>query len=565
MQPFPLPTAVLLLFVTTLTAQGPHRCASRAANGDLANSSSRHSVCSADARFVAFASLADNLVPGDTNGNEDVFVRDMLLGTIQRVSTYPNGSEAPGPSVEPRITPDGRYVVFVTAVGLDPFDSNGTWDVYRADRSTGSVVLASCSSLGLCGNSISGAATISDDGRYVAFESMAGNLTPNDGNGATDVFVKDLVLGTTELISRNPAGAAGNLASFGTAIAGNGRFVAFGSHATDLLAGDGNGCADVFVRDRQTGALTCCSRGPNSVLGNAGSDVQDITPDGSLVLWRSTATNLAAGATNGMPHLFVSSPLGTNTTLVSCATNGTQADNASAHGRLSADGRWVVFSTAAANLVPGFGNWWTNVATVMRRDLVAGTTTAAAKNLGGNAPRTDCADPSVSADGRLVVFTTQSMDVIEGIDGMHAMVVVADQQPAVVATFTLAGAGCAGSSGTPTLDRDPETLPWTGASFRLTGSGSPIGYGLLALGSSGLPVPLPLDGLGLPGCSVTATVDVTALLASTPYTPWTATLAVPADPNLRGLPLWFRAMQFDPWANAFGAALSNGAQATIGW
>ncbi|MBK8095652.1 MAG: PD40 domain-containing protein [Planctomycetes bacterium] len=563
-------TIVFVLSTAMTLSQGPHRAASTAASGTFGNGDSRQVHCSADGRFVAFSSWADNLVSGDTNVATDVFVKDMTTGTIERVSVSSTGAQANGNCTEPRITPDGRYVVFVTTAGnLWAFDGNGTFDVYRHDRQTHTTVLASCSALGIVGNERSAAGSISDDGRFVAFASLAGNLAPNDQNGVVDVFVKDLDLSTIALVSATPGGAPGNQTSGGARIAGNGRYVAFDSFASDLIAGDGNGHQDAFVRDLVTAQTWCCSRGPGGVLGNGGSEALDISRDGQLVLWRSWATNLLATPTTGVAHQYVGSNVGGNTELVTVATGGAHADAASMFGDLSADGRFVVFQTLATNLVPGFGNPWSNRATVMLRDRVAGTTVAAGRDLGGSAPRADCEQPCMTDEARLVLFATTSIDVLHGHDGLAAQVVVADQRPDVPATFALRGAGCAGSAGVPMLDRDPETLAWGGTSLRLQGDGAVLGFGILALGFSatswnGMALPLPLDGFGLAGCRLFTSVDLSIAITTGAYSPWQVALAIPNDPTWRGVTMHTQAWLLDPWANALGATVSNAASFTIG-
>jgi Tol biopolymer transport system component len=160
-----------------------------------ANDSCEDPCISADGRCVAFASDADNLVPGDTNGCRDIFVHDLLTGQTARVSVGPGGAQANGPSMHPCINKDGRYVAFWSeADNLVPQDTNGCWDVFVHDRLTGQTTRVSVSSIGAQGTVPhwwKGWVSISADGRYVAFDSIADNLVPADTNDVSDVFIRD--------------------------------------------------------------------------------------------------------------------------------------------------------------------------------------------------------------------------------------------------------------------------------------------------------------------------------------------------------------------------------------
>jgi archaellum component FlaF (FlaF/FlaG flagellin family) len=195
---------------------------------------------------VTFASDASNLVPGDTNNHDDVFVRDLGLGTTQRVSVATNGTQANSDSGNPAISADGRYVTFQSyASNLVPGDTNHRTDVFVRDLRSGTTRLVSVASNGSQGNEFSGDPAISADGRYVAFDSQASNPPVSDTSGA--VFVRDLRSGTTRLVSVVTNGSQDSGGS--PAISADGRYVAFESIASNLMPGDTNHNADVFVRD----------------------------------------------------------------------------------------------------------------------------------------------------------------------------------------------------------------------------------------------------------------------------------------------------------------------------
>ena len=187
---------------------------------------------------------------GDTNGFVDVFVHDRQTGATERVSMDSAGSQGDGVSAWPSISADGRFVAFNSdATNLVPGDTNGRTDVFVHDRQTGTTERVSADSAGVGGGS---GAALSADGRFVAFASDAANLVPGDTNGYPDVFVRDRQTGTIERVSMDSFARQGNNHSFDRAISADGRFVAFASYATNLVAGDTNRVVDVFVHDRRS-------------------------------------------------------------------------------------------------------------------------------------------------------------------------------------------------------------------------------------------------------------------------------------------------------------------------
>src|SRR5882672_2313784 len=243
--------ALLTLTSTAGAFQTSTTRASVDSSGVEGNYSSDSPSISADGRFVAFSSIATNLVPGDTSYFADVFLRDRVAGTTERISVGAGGGEANAASETPRISADGRFVAFASdASNLVSGDTNANTDIFVYDRIHGTLERVSLTAAGAEANSGSLAPSISADGRLVAFESYSTNLVPGDTNASRDVFVRDRLAGTTERVSVATGGAQGNGASQSASIAEVGRFVAFSSLATNLVPGDGNGATDVFVRDR---------------------------------------------------------------------------------------------------------------------------------------------------------------------------------------------------------------------------------------------------------------------------------------------------------------------------
>jgi len=311
-----VPLALLgsLLIAASVSAAGP---TTRRLSLDSAkvqgDGDSQEPAISADGRYVAFSSYAANLVGGDTNGVQDVFVRDRTTKTTTRLSVSSVGAQSDGESQEPAISADGRYVAFCSsAANLVGGDTNNSGDVFVRDRTTNTTTRLSVSSVGLQGDFGGCSPSISADGRYVAFESSATNLgagravvSNSDTNNRPDVFVRDRTRNTTTRLSVSSAGLEGDDSSYNPAISADGRYVAFSSYATNLVGSDTNGTADVFVRDRTTNTTTRLSVSSAGLEGNVASFGAAISADGRYVAFDSYATNLVGSDTNGTRDVFV--------------------------------------------------------------------------------------------------------------------------------------------------------------------------------------------------------------------------------------------------------------------
>ncbi|MCS7470455.1 S8 family serine peptidase [Stieleria sp. ICT_E10.1] len=327
---------------------------SLSADATEGNGMSSNASISGDGRFVAFESNASNLVTGDTNGGKDVFVYDRIERTIERVSG--NGS-----SSRPSISADGRYMAFESgASDLVPGDTNGTGDVFVYDCADGTIERVSLGGDAMQGNAGSWNSSISGDGRYVAFESDASNLVPGDTNGVGDVFVYDRIEGTIERVSRGDDAAEGNGRSRAASLSGDGRFVAFGSESSNLVPGDTNGVGDGFVYDRFEGTIERVSLGGDASEGNGWSYPPSISWDGRYVAFSSWASNLVPGDTNSWGDIFVHDRTEGTIERISLGRDATEGDGFSYAPSISDDGRYVAFESDAGNLVPGDTNGLTD-------------------------------------------------------------------------------------------------------------------------------------------------------------------------------------------------------------
>lgn len=331
-------------------------------SGAEANDDSFAPKISADGRFVTFSSAASNLVSGDTNGVNDVFVRDRQANTTTRVSLAPGGVQPNNGSYSPSISADGRYVAFLSdATNLVAGDTNVSRDAFVVDRQTATTTRASVDSAGVQANLDSVTPVLSGNGRFVAFTSFADNLVPEDLNESSDVFVRDLQANTTTRVSEYQGGFEADFDNLRPAISADGRFVAFDSDAANLAWGDTNDVFDVFVKDRQTDILTRVSVDDSGAEGNGDSLRPSISADGRFVAFYSDASNLVPGDTNGAADVILHDRRSGATKRVSVTATGAEANGDNLRPALSADGRIVVFESDASNLVAGDSNHFTDV------------------------------------------------------------------------------------------------------------------------------------------------------------------------------------------------------------
>jgi len=328
-----------------------------ASGGTQGNEGSYDPTLSADGRYVAFSSMATNLVADDTNGKTDIFVHDRESGVTTLVSVDNYGWQANGWSGWARISADGQSVAFASsATNLHPGDVNYRDDIFVRDLVNEVTSMVSVSSSGSDGQDTSSNPSISDDGRYVAFDSWSTNLVDGDTNEFIDIFVHDRESGETTRVSVASDGTQGDADSSEPDISGDGQSVAFYSQATNLVIGDVNGFEDVFVHDRSSGETTLVSRASDGTPGNYGSSSTSISGDGRYVAFKSWADNLVVGDTNGYDDIFLHDRTSGETIQVSIATDGTQSDDYSWSPSLSAGGLIVAFESFATNLVAGDTN-----------------------------------------------------------------------------------------------------------------------------------------------------------------------------------------------------------------
>jgi hypothetical protein len=380
--------------------------------GNEANNSSSESSISSDGRYVAFSSSATNLISSDTNGYTDVFVHDVVTGETNIVSVSSTGVQGNDQSDDPEISGNGRYVAFQSgASNLVENDTNGG-ELFIHDLHTGQTTRVAIPNIHLQANDSSSHASVSFDGRYVAFDTLASNLVSGDTNGARDIFIRDRDIGVTIRVSIASDGTQANGGSAQPSISADGRYIAFHSLSNNLVSEDNNSSDDVFVHDLLTQETTRVSINSEGTEGNGASYWASISDNGRYVAFVSHANNLVQSDINNKQDVFVHDRLTGQTAIASISSAGEQANNDCSYPVISGNGRYVAFNSESNNLVVG-GNILRDVYV---HDLQTGVTTQASLAWDGTPgnKRVDNRFPAISYTGRFVVFATDASNLVGG-------------------------------------------------------------------------------------------------------------------------------------------------------
>jgi len=389
------------------TAQREIQLGASTADGEIADATSSAPQLSADGRFLVFTSRASNLTDGEYSNMEDVYVKDLLTGEVHRASETATGGMAVDNDAWGShggvVSADGRYVAFTSyANNLVANDANGWSDIFLKDVQTGKVTRVSTNSADQqASGGYSYNASISADGRYVAFTSGAKNLVGGDTNGAEDVFIKDLSTGIVTRVSTSSSGAQGNAGenwygSHDAQISADGRFVVFASHSTNLVAGDDNGAVDIFVKNLATGEIVCASKDIHGDFAYYDAGSPAISADGRFVIFESSKDLLDDG--HG------------GTYLRDMQTGELTRIPSGGMPQLSGDGRFVVFM-AVDDLTEDDTNGF---ADVYVKDLVTGELARVSLGQGGSEPDAQSVMPSISLDGSTIAFRNDGSGLADG-------------------------------------------------------------------------------------------------------------------------------------------------------
>lgn len=513
-------------------------------------------LISSDGRYVLFVSTASALVSNDMNGVQDVFVRDRVNGTTECVSIDPFG--VPGNNASggtafdvPAISRDGHYVAFVSdATDLISGTTTSGSQLFVRDRVSGVTELVSLSTSGSAANAACSSASLSADGHFVAFDSLASNLVSGDTNGATDVFIRDRVAGTTERISVSAAGAQSSQGGYFPFISVDGSMVGFSSGSTDLVAGDKNHVDDAFLRDRVNLTTERVSVDSNGVEANNTSYVRGLSSDGRFIMMASLASNLVSGDTNKRLDVFVRDRSSGTTERLSVDSSGGESNGNSDGLGISADGNFVAFSSDGSNLVTGDTN---GVSDVFIHDRTSGLTTRVSVDASGVEANGNCYGVTITFDGKSVSFSSLATNLVAGDTNGFMDAFVHDYH---VASWVNYGTGFPGTAGVPALTSSANPSIGTSISVPLENSfGSPTS-GIVCVGAQRTQIHSAWGGDLL-------VVPLFVVPVSFSFGTNTFAWTIPNDYSLFGITLDLQALELDPGASK-GVSFSPGLEFVIG-
>lgn len=409
---------------------GSTQLISKSSDGIQGNSNSHNQGMTPDGRFLVFSSLASNLVSDDTNNQTDIFVHDRLTAITERISVASDGTQADNSSHGADISDDGRYITFYsTANNLVPGEQVHFSQVYVHDRLNDQTERVSVAADGGLENGSSSHPAINADGRYIVFSSNANNLVVNDSSDTfSDVFLYDRLNHVTEKISVASDGSSGDRFSNIASITDDGQIVAFSSFASNFSTDDTNNARDIFLHHRVSRVTERVRISYDGVQASESSGSR-ISGDGRFILLTSRATNLVIGDTNNYRDVFVHDRLNATTERVNLSNNGSQANDDSFGGSISADGRFITYMSYANNLSPEdhYLNWWSDIFIF---DRVIKTSELISVSSAGEIGNHDSERPTVSADGRFVSFHSGASNLTPDDNGLGKIdIFIRDRNP----------------------------------------------------------------------------------------------------------------------------------------
>ena len=415
---------VLTLVTGTVSATNTTELISIPTNGSLsANGYSYEPSISADGRYIAFSSNANNLIDNDNNYCSDIFVRDRLLNITERISISSTGEEGNRDSYESFISSDGRFVTFTSyASNLVSNDVNGFRDVFVRDRLLNVTQRLSVSNTGEDGNGDSYGPSISSDGCYVTFYSYASNLVENDTNGVNDVFVYNRTSKTIKLISISFNGEEANSDSYEPFISADGNFIVFTSYASNLVENDTNDASDVFVFHQKLNTVKRVSVSFDEGNGDNDSFEPSISSDGRYIAFSSLASNLVENDTNGK-DIFVFDQMSGVTEKVSISNKGVEPSENNYNPSISGDGRYVTFVSgntkpSVSKSLSGFKNE-DEIIDIFVCDLWSKITRKISISSTGEEANANSDDPVISGNGQYVAFNSYATNLVQGYDNNY--------------------------------------------------------------------------------------------------------------------------------------------------
>lgn len=404
---------------SSATVPGNNEAVTVNTSGGSPNSNASGLSSSLDGRYVVFQSNATDLVssPTVTGSNSQIYIRDRYTNTTQLVSVNSAGTNAGNSwSQAPTISSDGRYVAFNSpATNLTATNPGGTIEVYVRDLVNQTTTLASASSTGAAANSTAYDGSISGDGNFVVFRSSASNLMSGVVPSSEQVFMKDLTDSSVKLISKNASGAMANANTTGPRVSCEGRFIVFLTNATNL-PGQTSAIWNIYLADMlHGGAITDIT--PNVPSGTS-FGAMTISCNGAYIGFNSDASNLVSSDTNSQVDAFVYDRIANSFDLVSKSSGGTLGNGTSGEVSVSNDGRFAAYSSGATNLVSSDTN---NDYDIFLHDRLSGTTELVSKNASGTQANGFSFQPNISSNAKYIVYASTATNLISGYSNSNGL------------------------------------------------------------------------------------------------------------------------------------------------
>jgi Tol biopolymer transport system component len=546
---FACTTALLTVASLAHVARGQTIRASVADDGTQGDARSLNAAVSADGDVIAFESDADDLVPGDTNALTDVFVFDRTTNHLERVSVASDGTEGNAYSGNASLSGDGRYVAFESgASNLVSGDTNFYSDVFVRDRVLGTTTRVSLTNSGAQAKHGGSRPTISKDGTLVLFDSDSDDLVGGDTNGQYDVFLRDLTTGTNERESVTSNGVEGSARSWRSSMSSDGHYVVF---VSDSILDPSAHFAGVFRRDRVAGTTLIASIPDDGSTPVGGSSDNPTVSDSGLVAFDSGAHNMVPHDLNDLGDVFVHDFVAGTTTRVSVASDGTEGDGGSLHGVISDDGQYVAFETYADNLFDDDVDFSRDVVV---KYLASGRVRDVSIDSTGIVSNYDNADPVLSSGGAVVVFESDASNLVEG-DSNGQRDVFAWLRGTTTASWSDYGTGFAGKNGIPLLTTSDVAALGTTITLSATNSAKGWTVGFLLIGAQ---ADVPLSS----GATLLVTPYLTEVVTLTNFG-WSEEFAIPDDSTLDGIAADCQMVELDLAAKG-GLSFSAGLELVIG-
>ncbi|WP_237154451.1 TolB family protein [Oryzibacter oryziterrae] len=382
------------------------------ANGGQVFAESQSPKISPDGKQVVFSSLASNLVAGDTNGRSDIFLKTLSNNAIKLISTSSAGVKGNNSSYGPVFSPDGKKVAFYSFARNFDGGKNPLFieDVYVKDLVSGKLTLVSKSKSGVPGNDDSIYPVFTPDGKSILFQSKASNLVPNDTNGVSDIFIKSLTTGSISRLSTTLADGQLNGPSFQVRMAPSGVRFMYSSQASNLFNGDTSG-TDIFLYDGPSDNLYLVSSNSAGQQANSDCNLPEFSPDSNWVVFESNSTNLVSTPTGGMHQIFLKSLTTGKVTLISASKTGAAGNANSDHARFSPDGKSVIFESVSSNLVAGDSNQKTDI---FIKTISTGAITRVSVAASGLQSNDHSSNPMFGPNAKMIAYASKATKLVSG-------------------------------------------------------------------------------------------------------------------------------------------------------